>query len=71
MLHKGDAPEAFRWGEKKLSGARVATNCDLCESLEGGPRCVKHCPHEAALRADGVDVARSVGLDPIAATKPE
>ena len=33
--------------------ARIATNCDLCESLDGNPRCVHRCPHEAAFRWDG------------------
>src|SRR5439155_18701825 len=50
MLRKQDAPASFKWDEKEIQGLRVATNCDLCESLDGDPRCVKHCPHEAAMR---------------------
>ena len=43
---------------------RVATNCDLCESLDGNPRCVHRCPHEAAMRMEGIDLARLIGLRP-------
>jgi Fe-S-cluster-containing hydrogenase component 2/CRP-like cAMP-binding protein len=44
---------------------RVATNCDLCESLDGDPRCVKNCPHEAALtRMEGIKLAGMIGLAP-------
>jgi Fe-S-cluster-containing hydrogenase component 2 len=45
--------------------ARVATNCDLCESLDGNPRCVYHCPHDAAMRMTGQQLARRVGLSPL------
>jgi Fe-S-cluster-containing hydrogenase component 2 len=43
---------------------RVATNCDLCESVDGNPRCVHRCPHEAAVRMDGIELARRIGLAP-------
>jgi Fe-S-cluster-containing hydrogenase component 2/CRP-like cAMP-binding protein len=42
--------------------ARIASNCDLCESLDGKPRCVHHCPHDAAHRQTGQELARAVGL---------
>jgi Fe-S-cluster-containing hydrogenase component 2/CRP-like cAMP-binding protein len=42
--------------------ARIATNCDLCESLDGRPRCVHHCPHDAAHRLTGAAVTRLGGL---------
>jgi Fe-S-cluster-containing hydrogenase component 2 len=44
---------------------RVATNCDLCESLDGNPRCVHHCPHDAAVRMTGLTFANKVGLEPM------
>jgi Fe-S-cluster-containing hydrogenase component 2 len=43
---------------------RLATNCDLCESLDGNPRCVHACPHDAAHRVGGFDLAALVGLRP-------
>jgi Fe-S-cluster-containing hydrogenase component 2/CRP-like cAMP-binding protein len=48
-----------------LPAARLATNCDLCESLDGRPRCVHHCPHEAALRLDARAWAVDLGLNPL------
>jgi Fe-S-cluster-containing hydrogenase component 2/CRP-like cAMP-binding protein len=38
---------------KVASSARLALNCDLCESLDGVPRCVDACPHDAAMRNTG------------------
>ena len=48
---------------------RVATNCDLCESVGGIPRCVQHCPHDAAVRMPGIELARQVGLTPLGSAK--
>jgi Fe-S-cluster-containing hydrogenase component 2/CRP-like cAMP-binding protein len=48
---------------------RIATNCDLCESLDGNPRCVHQCPHEAAIRLEAIDLAHRIGLAP-AGTAP-
>jgi Fe-S-cluster-containing hydrogenase component 2/CRP-like cAMP-binding protein len=48
---------------------RIATNCDLCESLDGHPRCVQRCPHEAAMRVEGIDLARMIGLAPTGPVK--
>jgi Fe-S-cluster-containing hydrogenase component 2/CRP-like cAMP-binding protein len=62
MLRKEDAPGSFGW---VYQGARAATNCDLCESLDGDPRCVKRCPHEAAIRETGVKFASRVDLKPL------
>jgi hypothetical protein len=41
---------------------RVATNCDLCESLPGRPdvRCVYACPHTAARRLTGYQLALKI-----------
>jgi hypothetical protein len=53
------------WSYRRASTEkRIATNCDLCESLDGNPRYVKHCLHEAALRMEGVELARLIGLNP-------
>jgi Fe-S-cluster-containing hydrogenase component 2 len=59
-------------GRRRAGGTarREATNCDLCESLDGDPRCVKHCPHEAAVRMPGIDLARRVGLTPAGIAGP-
>lgn len=62
MLEKEDAPGSFRW---VYQGRRAATNCDLCESLDGDPRCVKRCPHEAAIRTPGIEFAKMVELKPL------
>jgi Fe-S-cluster-containing hydrogenase component 2/CRP-like cAMP-binding protein len=51
---------------------RIATNCDLCESLDGVPRCVHHCPHDAAHRVHAEDLAVSLGYrPPIPASRPD
>jgi Fe-S-cluster-containing hydrogenase component 2 len=49
----------------------LATNCDLCESLDGKPRCVYQCPHDAALRLDGRQFALRLGLHPMDAAKEQ
>lgn len=55
--------------DKQQYVKRVATNCDLCESIDGVPRCVYHCPHDAAMRMDGYDFGLSVGLRPLGAAR--
>jgi Fe-S-cluster-containing hydrogenase component 2/CRP-like cAMP-binding protein len=70
MVASGDVWEPLR---AKLVGKgqkQLATNCDLCESLDGKWRCVHHCPHDAAHRMDGLDLARLVGLTPAAVDGP-
>ncbi len=53
-------------GKKKAhSSTRIATNCDLCESLDGNPRCVYCCPHDAAIRTTGYELSRMAGLKPL------
>jgi len=42
---------------------RVATTCDLCRDLVGpddDPSCVYACPHDAAFRMSGPELARIV-----------
>jgi Fe-S-cluster-containing hydrogenase component 2 len=61
-IHMYDLPN----GKRMATAKRIATNCDLCESLDGNPRCVHHCPHDAAVRMTGVSFAQRVGLMPTA-----
>ncbi len=37
-----------------------ATTCDLCRSVDGRPSCVYACPHEAAFRMSGRELAELV-----------
>jgi Fe-S-cluster-containing hydrogenase component 2 len=39
-----------------------ATTCDLCRELDGQPSCVYACPHDAAHRMKGSDLAREIGI---------
>jgi Fe-S-cluster-containing hydrogenase component 2 len=40
-----------------------ATTCDLCRQVKDGqPSCVYACPHDAAHRMSGEDLAKSLGL---------
>jgi len=50
---------------------RVATNCDLCESLDADPRCVRSCPHDAAIRMTGYELSLRVGLNPLGSATDE
>jgi Fe-S-cluster-containing hydrogenase component 2 len=61
-IHMYDRPDGTRRAD---TAKRVATNCDLCESLDGNPRCVHRCPHDAAVRMTGLSFAKRVGLDPL------
>jgi Fe-S-cluster-containing hydrogenase component 2/CRP-like cAMP-binding protein len=65
-IHMYDQPEGRR---KAGTGGRLATNCDLCESLDGNPRCVHHCPHDAAQRMTGFKLAQRVGLHPLGSAR--
>jgi CRP-like cAMP-binding protein/Fe-S-cluster-containing hydrogenase component 2 len=38
-----------------------AVVCDLCESLDGTPRCVHACPHDAAFRIDAKEFFQKEG----------
>ena len=49
----------------KAAVPQLATNCDLCESLDGNPRCVHACPHDAAHRMTGFDLASFLGVYPL------
>jgi Fe-S-cluster-containing hydrogenase component 2 len=55
------APAAAAEPGRRIAGVeKVATNCDLCESLDGNPRCVHHCLHDAAHRMTGGELARRI-----------
>jgi Fe-S-cluster-containing hydrogenase component 2 len=60
-IHMHRLPE----GQRKAVKKQEATNCDLCESLDGNPRCVHNCPHDAAMRMTGLQFAGRVGLTPL------
>ncbi len=60
-IHMHQLPE----GQRKATAKQKATNCDLCESLDGNPRCVHNCPHDAAMRMTGESFAQRVGLSPM------
>jgi Fe-S-cluster-containing hydrogenase component 2 len=62
-IHMYDQPNGHR--RAGTTANRVATNCDLCESLDGNPRCVYRCPHDAAVRMTGLSFAQRVGLAPL------
>ncbi|HEY2910840.1 MAG TPA: cyclic nucleotide-binding domain-containing protein [Gemmataceae bacterium] len=47
-------------GNPHLTAARRAVNCDLCGSVGGQPFCVSACPHDAAIRLDGLQLLREV-----------
>jgi Fe-S-cluster-containing hydrogenase component 2/CRP-like cAMP-binding protein len=54
--------------ERRVAGVkRIATNCDLCESFDGNPQCVHHCPHDAAHRMTGAELAQRIHLTPLGA----
>jgi Fe-S-cluster-containing hydrogenase component 2 len=62
-IHMYELPE----GQRRATARQKATNCDLCESLDGNPRCVHNCPHDAAMRMTGATFAQRVGLMPMGA----
>jgi Fe-S-cluster-containing hydrogenase component 2/CRP-like cAMP-binding protein len=68
-IHMFDFPNG---GRQATTAKRIATNCDLCETNNGGdPQCVHWCPHDAAMRMTGQELADRVGLKVLgaAATK--
>jgi len=61
----------FPTGEKRFDvdlGRKVpvvqtkATTCDLCRELDGQPSCVYACPHDAAHRMKGSELARELNI---------
>jgi Fe-S-cluster-containing hydrogenase component 2 len=54
------AAAATPGGNPFLTAARRAVNCDLCGSVGGQPFCVSACPHEAAIRLDGLALLKEV-----------
>ncbi|MDZ4851629.1 MAG: cyclic nucleotide-binding domain-containing protein [Pirellulaceae bacterium] len=48
-------------GKKQIPVIRQkATTCDQCKSLDGDPRCVYSCPHNAAFRMSGNELKERV-----------
>jgi Fe-S-cluster-containing hydrogenase component 2/CRP-like cAMP-binding protein len=47
-------------GKKLPVMQQRATTCDLCQSIDGRPSCVYACPHNAAFRISGDELARLV-----------
>ena len=56
---KGRLREVFeeREGRRLPVVQQRATTCDLCRSVDGRPSCVYACPHEAAFRMSGEELA--------------
>jgi Fe-S-cluster-containing hydrogenase component 2/CRP-like cAMP-binding protein len=70
MIGEAEAGRPLRARLRDKDQKRMATNCDLCESLDGDPRCVRHCPHDAARRMTGNELARLVGLPVLTNGRP-
>jgi len=62
QMHDAPQPEG-ELGPRVAAPARIARNCDLCESLDGVPRCVYACPHDAAKRTSGYVLMESLKLN--------
>jgi len=58
----GKQKEVFeeRDGRKIPVIQQKATTCDLCRSIDGKPRCVSACPHDAAHRMSGQQLLKIV-----------
>lgn len=52
-----------REGRKIPVIQQQATTCDLCRSIDGRPRCVHACPHDAAHRLSGQQLMQIVERD--------
>ena len=52
-----------REGRKIPVIQQQATTCDLCRSVDGRPRCVHACPHDAAHRMSGQELLQIVDRD--------
>jgi Fe-S-cluster-containing hydrogenase component 2 len=50
LFGKGRRPGDEISGEHKGSVQKIATKCDMCKDLSGGPACVRACPTGAAIR---------------------
>jgi CRP-like cAMP-binding protein/thioredoxin reductase/Fe-S-cluster-containing hydrogenase component 2 len=64
MIHE-DEPFSLRnlffRKPERLAGSTKAAKCDLCESLAGGPACVRSCPTGAAVRLNPKSLAELIG----------
>jgi Fe-S-cluster-containing hydrogenase component 2 len=50
LFGKGRRPGDEISGEHARSVQKIATKCDMCKDLSGGPACVRACPTGAAIR---------------------
>lgn len=50
LFGKGRAPGDEIAGHHDPGTAKIATKCDMCKDLAGGPACVRACPTGAAIR---------------------
>ena len=53
-------------GHHDAGAAKIATKCDMCKDLAGGPACVRACPTGAAIRVSPeqfLTVTRGTTLD--------
>jgi len=50
LFGKGRRPGDEIVAETGKSAQKIATKCDMCKDLTGGPACVRACPTGAAIR---------------------
>jgi Fe-S-cluster-containing hydrogenase component 2 len=66
LFGKGRAPGEEISGHHDAGAAKIATKCDMCKDLAGGPACVRACPTGAAIRVSPeqfLTVTRGTTLD--------
>jgi Fe-S-cluster-containing hydrogenase component 2/CRP-like cAMP-binding protein len=60
-----ESNQPVRDQQGRIEIRRVATACDLCESVAPGqPNCVYACPHDAAFRMKGGELSKAVHREP-------
>jgi cGMP-dependent protein kinase 2 len=52
LLGRGPGPGGNRDYHPPANEKKVATKCDACRGIEGGPACVRACPTGAAIRVN-------------------
>jgi thioredoxin reductase/CRP-like cAMP-binding protein/Fe-S-cluster-containing hydrogenase component 2 len=67
LFGKGRAPgDEIVAGHHDAGAAKIATKCDMCKDVAGGPACVRACPTGAAIRVSPeqfLTVTRGTTLD--------
>ncbi|MGH8583848.1 MAG: cyclic nucleotide-binding domain-containing protein [Gammaproteobacteria bacterium] len=64
LFGRGRAPGEEVSGQHVASVQKVATKCDMCKDLSGGPACVRACPTGAAIRVNPEQCMTIVGDNP-------